>query len=90
MSDIAVYMIANFVVEDAAEYRKYEQGFFPILKRFGGEFITFDDKHETLEGTDPWRAGSSCSSFLPSRRRKTGTPMRTIRHCRSFAEPAPS
>ena len=32
MSDIAVYMIANLVVEDAAEYRKYEQGFFPILK----------------------------------------------------------
>ena len=53
MSDIAVYMITNLVVEDAAEYRKYEQGFFPILKRFGGEFITFDDKHETLEGTDP-------------------------------------
>ena len=53
MSDVAVYMIANLVVENADEYRKYEQGFFPILKRFGGEFVTFDDNHETLEGTNP-------------------------------------
>ena len=53
MSDVAVYMIANLVVNDADEYRKYEQGFFPILKRFGGEFVTFDDNHETLEGTTP-------------------------------------
>ncbi len=50
MSDVAVYMIANLVVHDADEYRKYEKGFFPILKRFGGEFLTFDDKHENLEG----------------------------------------
>lgn len=53
MSDVAVYMIANLVVEDADEYRKYEKGFFPILKRFGGEFVTFDDKHENLEGVSP-------------------------------------
>jgi len=52
MSDIPAYMIANLVVEDADEYRKYEKGFFPILKRFGGEFVTFDDKHEHLEGSD--------------------------------------
>ena len=51
MSDVDVYMIANLVVHDADEYRKYEKGFFPILKRFGGEFVTFDDNHETLEGT---------------------------------------
>lgn len=50
MSDVAVYMIANLVVQDADEYRKYEKGFFPILKRFGGEFITFDDSHQYLEG----------------------------------------
>lgn len=53
MSDDAVYMIANLVVSDAQEYRKYEKGFFPILKRFGGEFITFDDRHECLEGDAP-------------------------------------
>ena len=53
MSDVAVYMIANLVVEDVDEYRKYEKGFFPILKRFGGEFVTFDDNHENLEGESP-------------------------------------
>ena len=53
MSEVGVYMIANLTVNDADEYRKYEKGFFPILKSFGGEFITFDDNHETLEGTDP-------------------------------------
>jgi len=52
MSDVGVYMIANLVVEDPDEYQKYEKGFFPILKRFGGEFVTFDDNHETLEGTE--------------------------------------
>ncbi|MBL4582038.1 MAG: DUF1330 domain-containing protein [Gammaproteobacteria bacterium] len=53
MSDVEVYMIANLVVEDASEYRKYEKGFFPLLKKFGGEFVTFDDNHENLEGESP-------------------------------------
>ena len=53
MSEVGVYMIANLTVNDADEYRKYEKGFFPILKKFGGQFITFDDNHETFEGTDP-------------------------------------
>ena len=53
MADIAVHMIANLVVHDAEEYRKYEKGFFPILKRFGGEFVTYDDQPETLEGSEP-------------------------------------
>jgi len=53
MADVAVYMIANLEVKDADEYRKYEKGFFPILKRFGGEFVTFDDSHQHLEGESP-------------------------------------
>ena len=53
MSDAEVYMIANLFVNNAWEYRKYEKGFFPIFKKFGGEFITFDDNHETFEETDP-------------------------------------
>ncbi|MDP6097433.1 MAG: DUF1330 domain-containing protein [Gammaproteobacteria bacterium] len=53
MSDVPVYMVANLVVEDADEYRVYEKGFFPILKRFGGEFLTFDDNSENLEGSHP-------------------------------------
>ena len=53
MSDVEVYMIANLVVKDASVYRKYEKGFFPILKKFGGEFVTFDDSHENFEGEFP-------------------------------------
>ena len=53
MSDVPVYMLANLVVTDADEYRVYEKGFFWILKRFGGQFITFDDKPLTLEGIAP-------------------------------------
>ena len=53
MSDLPVFMIANLVVEDVDTYRQYEKGFFPILKRYGGEFVTFDDNPQTLEGSAP-------------------------------------
>ena len=53
MSEAPCYIIANFVVDDAATYRIYEKGFFPILKRHGGEFFTFDDASDTLEGASP-------------------------------------
>lgn len=52
MSDLPAYLLANFVIHDAETYRLYEKGFFPILKKHGGEFITFDDNVETLEGDD--------------------------------------
>jgi uncharacterized protein (DUF1330 family) len=50
---LPVFMLANLVVRDAATYLNYEKGFFPILKRYGGEFLTFDDKPLTLEGENP-------------------------------------
>jgi uncharacterized protein (DUF1330 family) len=50
MADVPVYMIVNLKVTDADEYRKYEKGFFGILKRYGGKFITFDDNPIALEG----------------------------------------
>jgi uncharacterized protein (DUF1330 family) len=53
MSDVAVYAIVNLHVTDASVYRQYEKGFFPILKKYGGQFITFDDAAFTLEGTSP-------------------------------------
>ena len=53
MSDIPVFMVANLTVNDVDEYHNYEKGFFPILKRHGGEFLTFDDSADTLEGTAP-------------------------------------
>ncbi|MCI5107499.1 MAG: DUF1330 domain-containing protein [Pseudomonadales bacterium] len=53
MADVPAYVVANLVVTDAQEYRKYEKGFFPILKKYQGEFITYDDNSECLEGSDP-------------------------------------
>ncbi|MBK8840437.1 MAG: DUF1330 domain-containing protein [Hyphomonadaceae bacterium] len=53
MTDQPVYLIANLVVKDPAEYRLYEKGFFPLLKRHGGEFVTYDDAPLTFEGESP-------------------------------------
>jgi uncharacterized protein (DUF1330 family) len=53
MSDVPVYMVVNLAVTDADTYRKYEKGFFPILKKYGGQFLTFDDEPLTLEGEAP-------------------------------------
>ncbi|MDP3515964.1 MAG: DUF1330 domain-containing protein [Pseudohongiella sp.] len=65
MSDVAVYMIVNLHVTDAATYRQYEKGFFPLLKRYGGEFVTFDDSAVTLEGDSP-RTGRMILFKFPS------------------------
>ena len=48
-----VYMLVNINIEDKETYLNYEKGFFPILKKHGGEFITFDDQSEHLEGENP-------------------------------------
>lgn len=54
MSEQPVFMIVNLEeITDPETYRQYEKGFFPMLKKHGGEFVTFDDKSETLEGNDP-------------------------------------
>ena len=53
MTDVPAHVIANFTIEDPDTYRQYEKGFFSILKRHGGEFITFDDETKTLEGGAP-------------------------------------
>ena len=66
MSDVPVYMIANLEAnEDPSEYRKYEKGFFPILKKHGGSFITFDDNPKHMEGSEP-RAGRIIIFQFPS------------------------
>ena len=65
MSDAPVFMVVNHLVQDPAEYRKYEKGFFPILKRHGGEFVTFDDAPETFEGMAP-RSGRMIIFKFPS------------------------
>ena len=65
MSDVPVYMVVNLQVSDAATYRVYERGFFPLLKRYGGQFITFDDQPDTLEGEAP-REGRMIIFQFPS------------------------
>ena len=65
MSDTTVYMLANLHVKDAEEYRKYEKGFFPILKKYQGSFITYDDHPDTLEGLAP-REGRMVLFSFPS------------------------
>ena len=52
MSNTPVYFIGNFTIEDSDTYRIYEKGFFPLLKKHGGQFITFDDQTQTFEGSD--------------------------------------
>lgn len=53
MPDVPVFLLANLVVQDTDKYRKYEKGFFPILWRYGGELLTYDDNPHTFEGTAP-------------------------------------
>ena len=38
MSDAPAYVVGNFTIHDKDVYRKYEKGFFPILKKHGGTF----------------------------------------------------
>ena len=51
MSEVPVYVIANIVIKDPDTYKKYEMGFFPILKKYGGQFITYDDNIGQFEGS---------------------------------------
>ena len=50
MEDVKVYIVVNLEITDAETYRKYEKGFFGFLKKYEGEFITYDDSFENLEG----------------------------------------
>ena len=65
MTDIPVYMVVNLSVTDKDAYRKYEKGFFPLLKKYQGEFITYDDQPIHLEGAAP-RSGRMIIFSFPS------------------------
>lgn len=66
MSEIPVFVIANFKIDEPTIYRAYEKGFFPILKKHGGKFLTFDDKSEKLEGINGL-AGRTVLFMFPSK-----------------------
>ncbi|MGY8772951.1 MAG: DUF1330 domain-containing protein [Gammaproteobacteria bacterium] len=53
MSDFEIIAIANLEITDPDEYRKYEKGFFSILKKYNGSFITYDDAPQHQEGDTP-------------------------------------
>jgi uncharacterized protein (DUF1330 family) len=53
MTDVPVYMVVNLKVTDPDSYGKYEAGFFPMLKKYDGQFITYDDNPDSFEGDVP-------------------------------------
>jgi len=63
MSEQKVFMIANLKINDKSIYQIYEKGFFPILKKYDGEFITYDDSVETFEGSSPLEGRAIIFSF---------------------------
>lgn len=65
MSDVPVFMVVNLSITNVEAYRNYEKGFFGLLKKYGGEFITYDDKPITLEGQAP-RQGRMIIFKFPS------------------------
>jgi uncharacterized protein (DUF1330 family) len=65
MANVPVYALINLIINDTARYRQYEKGFFPMLKKYGGELVTFDDDAFTLEGFAP-RAGRMIILKFPS------------------------
>ena len=65
MSDAPAYVVTNFTIHDKDEYRKYEKGFFPLLKKHGGQFFTYDDNTTTFEGASP-REGRMVMFQFPS------------------------
>tara|TARA_B100000963_G_scaffold116519_1_gene101512 strand:- start:26 stop:337 length:312 start_codon:yes stop_codon:yes gene_type:complete len=63
MEEIKVYMIANLQIHDSKRYRQYEKGFFPLLKKHNGKFITFDDNIKHIEGENPMQGRVILFSF---------------------------
>ena len=70
MANINVYVVVNLTINDADEYRIYEKGFFPILKKHNGSFITFDDSPECLEGEQPTQFDRVIIFSFPSEQEK--------------------
>jgi uncharacterized protein (DUF1330 family) len=65
MSDIPVFLVVNLSITNVEPYRVYEKGFFGLLKKHGGEFVTFDDNPITFEGEVP-RSGRMIIFKFPS------------------------
>lgn len=79
MSDTPVYLLVNLSITQVESYCSYEKGFFGMLKKYGGEFITYDDKPVTLEGDTPREGRMIIFKFPSEQAAKTGMPMKTIK-----------
>ena len=87
MEDVKVYMVVNLEIEDKDTYLKYEKGFFPILKKHGGEFLTFDDSFRHLEGPEPLSGGRVIIfSFLLKLQQTDGITIPSIKSYLSLEE----
>jgi uncharacterized protein (DUF1330 family) len=65
MNNTPVYLVVNITVQDQTEYRKYEKGFFGILKKYGGSLVALDDNAINFEGFSP-RSGRMIIVSFPS------------------------
>jgi len=50
---MAAYFIAQYIVNDTAGYRAYQQGAGPTLAAHGATLVSFDVAAETIEGKPP-------------------------------------
>ena len=50
---MAVYFIAQYVVNDRNLYTEYQQGAGPTIAAHGAELVAFDVASETVEGKPP-------------------------------------
>lgn len=65
MIDIPLYMFANPVVTDAVNCQKFKKDFFPLLKKSGGEFGTWEEQPLHHARNLP-RSGRIIPSCFPS------------------------
>ena len=80
MSQAPAFLVANFQIHDAAKYREYEKGFFPILKNMAAASTLTTTIWNTWRGNLRVAVAWSSSSSLPNKRLTPGGPIRIIRH----------
>lgn len=44
------YFVAQILIEDEAEYRKYIEGADAVFQKYSGTYLAVDDNPEVLEG----------------------------------------
>ena len=86
MEEVKVYMIANLQIHDADKYREYEKGFFPLLKKHSGEFITYDDNITHVEGENPMEGRVILFSFPSENMQSIGIQTRNIKNFQNTEE----